>query len=52
LKYEAWAANLYVNNVMDKRGVLTEGPSTAVAGATFAQYITPRTVGISLSRTF
>lgn len=49
-KYESWMTNLYVTNVADKRGLIYGGAGTVLPN-TFT-YITPRTVGISLSKTF
>ena len=50
VKYEPWTANLYVNNLTDNRGVLSGGLN---AFPPFAfNYIQPRTVGLSLIRTF
>jgi len=46
----AWATNLFVNNVADKRGVRGGGLGNFPPYA--FQYIQPRTVGLSLSRTF
>jgi iron complex outermembrane recepter protein len=44
----AWSFNLFANNVTDKRAVLLRDPllSTAVI------YIQPRTIGLSIARTF
>jgi iron complex outermembrane recepter protein len=49
-KYDAWTINLYVNNVADKRGVLSGGLNTSPSFAFL--YIQPRTAGLSLVRTF
>jgi iron complex outermembrane recepter protein len=49
-KYNEWTANIYVNNVTDRRGLISGGIGTGVPAAIY--YITPRTVGISLARTF
>lgn len=49
-KYESWAVNLFVNNLADKRGLLTGGLGTTVPAA--FTYIQPRTVGLSVSKTF
>jgi iron complex outermembrane receptor protein len=49
-KYESWTANLFVTNLADKRGLLNGGPGTFPAFAYV--YIQPRTVGVSVSRTF
>jgi iron complex outermembrane receptor protein len=49
-KYESWAANLYVNNVADKRGIISGGLGVFPP---FGFYdIQPRTVGLSLSKGF
>lgn len=45
-----WALNVYVNNVTDRRGVLNGGLGTWNA-ASF-NLIQPRTVGLSITRTF
>jgi iron complex outermembrane receptor protein len=49
-KYDTWTINLFVNNVADKRGLLQGG----IGGyPPFAYtYILPRTVGLSLVKTF
>lgn len=50
LRYDSWSADLYVNNVTDKRGVLTGGLG---ASPPFAfTYIQPRTIGVNLSKQF
>jgi outer membrane receptor protein involved in Fe transport len=49
VRYESWDVSLFLNNVTDKRGVLSPDlffPSTAV------YYIRPRTLGLSLTREF
>jgi iron complex outermembrane recepter protein len=48
LRYDSWTANFYVNNVADRRGLISTGTN---APSDF-YYIQPRTVGLSLSRTF
>lgn len=49
-EYAAWTVNLFVNNLADKRGILAGGlggfPPFAFS------YIQPRTVGLSVVRTF
>jgi iron complex outermembrane receptor protein len=45
-----WSANLFVNNVADKRGVLSGGIGTVFPFA--YSYIQPRTVGFSLAKEF
>ena len=49
VQYDSWAANLFVNNVTDRRGMLTRGSP----GMPFSvNYIQPRTIGLSLTKTF
>jgi outer membrane receptor protein involved in Fe transport len=48
--HDSWRVNLYVNNVADKRGVLGGGATTTPAFAYY--YIQPRTVGLSLIKSF
>lgn len=48
---EAWSANVFVNNVTDRRGILAYPPSFANSNP-IVNYIQPRTVGLSVSRTF
>jgi outer membrane receptor protein involved in Fe transport len=50
LKYESWMANLFVTNLTDKRGVLNGGVADFPPYA--FQYIQPRTVGLSVVKTF
>ena len=50
LKFDAWSANLFINNFTDRRGLLTGGIGT-YNPSTFA-VIQPRTVGLTLTRTF
>jgi len=51
VKHDPWSINVFVTNLTDKRGLLAggigEGPYP-----TYFSYIQPRTVGLSLSRTF
>jgi outer membrane receptor protein involved in Fe transport len=49
-KYDSWTLNVYVNNVTDKRGLISGGVGNAIPYAFY--YIQPRTVGLSASRTF
>jgi iron complex outermembrane receptor protein len=49
-KYGPWTADLFVTNVADKRGLLTGGTGAPLPYA--FDYIQPRTIGISLSRSF
>ena len=50
VKYEAWRVNLFANNLTDKRAILSGGLGTDFPNA--FQYIQPRTVGVSLVKTF
>jgi iron complex outermembrane recepter protein len=49
-KYDLWSANLFVNNVADKRGLLAGGLGS-LTPLDFT-YTRPRTVGLSVSRDF
>ncbi len=49
-RYDSWTVNLYVNNVADVRGMLDGGVGYLVPTAFY--YITPRTIGMNLSKTF
>jgi outer membrane receptor protein involved in Fe transport len=49
-KYESWSTNLFVNNVIDKRGVLDGGIGTNIPYAFL--YIQPRTIGLNVVKTF
>jgi iron complex outermembrane receptor protein len=46
-KYEAWTFNAFLNNATDQRGVLSSGLNPSLV-----DYIQPRTVGVSVARTF
>jgi hypothetical protein len=48
--YQAWTANLYVNNVMDRRGLMSGGTGNLFSFAYF--YIQPRTIGASFAKSF
>jgi iron complex outermembrane recepter protein len=48
LKHDLWTFNLFVNNVADKRGVLSYGFYPPFR----ATYIQPRTIGLEISRGF
>ena len=50
LKWDAWTMNLFANNVADKRGLLNGGLNTYNPNAFV--FIQPRTVGISVARSF
>jgi len=49
-KYAAWTCNLFINNLAAKRGVLAGGLGSYPPFA--YSYIQPRTVGLSIVRTF
>ncbi len=49
-RYDAWTVNLFVDNVTDRRGI-TGGGIGSFTPTTFS-LIQPRTIGMSLSRTF
>jgi outer membrane receptor protein involved in Fe transport len=48
--FNTWTANLYVNNVADKRGLISGGIGNQLPYSFY--YIQPRTVGLSVSKTF
>jgi outer membrane receptor protein involved in Fe transport len=48
--YADWSLNVYANNLTDKRGVIAGGQQTLNALA--FTYIQPRTIGMSLTKTF
>ena len=50
LDYDTWRLNLYVNNVADKRAVLDGGLDLIPTNAFI--YIQPRTIGMTVSKTF
>jgi iron complex outermembrane recepter protein len=50
-KYESWTVNFFVNNVADKRAVLSGGIGNAINPAAF-QYIQPRLVGLNVVKAF
>jgi iron complex outermembrane recepter protein len=49
-KYNSWTVNFYVNNVTDKRGLISGGVGNAIPYAFY--YIQPRTVGLTVTKTF
>jgi outer membrane receptor protein involved in Fe transport len=51
MRYESWTANIFVNNVADKRGLLNGGVGALFHPFAFSE-IQPRTVGLSLSKSF
>jgi iron complex outermembrane receptor protein len=50
MTYDNWTADVFVNNVTDKRGVVWGGLSATPPNTFY--YIQPRTIGLSLTRTF
>ncbi len=50
LAYESWDANLYANNVTNKRGLLGGGAGTYPPFAYY--FIQPRSIGLSIVKTF
>jgi outer membrane receptor protein involved in Fe transport len=50
LKWDSWSASLFVTNATDKRGLLGGGAGNFIPYA--YQYIQPRTVGLSVAKTF
>jgi iron complex outermembrane receptor protein len=51
VNYSSWKANLFMNNVFDRRGVVDNGMDTN-SGVQGIWYIRPRTVGVLLTKTF
>jgi iron complex outermembrane receptor protein len=49
-KYQSWTVNFFVNNVADKRGLLSGGINSSPPFA--FNYIQPRTAGFSVSKAF
>jgi outer membrane receptor protein involved in Fe transport len=50
INYGDWTARLYVNNATNRRGLINGGPSTLIPDSYY--YITPRTVGLRVSKKF
>jgi len=50
VKYDTWTFSLFANNVSDRRGILAGGLGTDIPYA--FQFIQPRTLGLSVARTF
>jgi iron complex outermembrane recepter protein len=48
--FNSWTANLYVNNATDKRGLISGGIGNQLPYSFY--YIQPRTVGLSVAKTF
>jgi len=50
VRYQSWTVSVYANNITDERGVLLNG--TDVGPSYAVNYITPRTVGVSVAKSF
>jgi iron complex outermembrane recepter protein len=50
-RYDTWTVGLFVNNVANQHGVLGGGPNYAES-AYYAVYVQPRTLGLSVTKTF
>ena len=50
IKYRTWTGELYINNATDKRGALIGGIGEFPPN--YFSYITPRTVGLTVAKTF
>lgn len=50
-RYESWTFNVFLDNVADRRGIVT-GNTTQAGSGYDAIYIQPRTVGASIAKTF
>jgi outer membrane receptor protein involved in Fe transport len=50
VKYGDWDARLYANNVTNRRGIINGGPGTLIPDSFY--FITPRVIGLGISRTF
>jgi iron complex outermembrane recepter protein len=50
-RHDSWAVNMFANNVADRRGI-TSGNSSFAESPFYLVYIQPRTVGLSVSRSF
>jgi len=48
--WNSWTANIYVNNVTDERGLISGGIGNQLPYSFY--YIQPRTVGLSVQKTF
>jgi outer membrane receptor protein involved in Fe transport len=49
MRYDSWSGNVFVTNVTDRRGVFT---GNLLGTQPFIDYIQPRTVGLSVSKSF
>jgi iron complex outermembrane receptor protein len=56
LRHDSWLINLFANNVGDKRGIIggvgSGGYAIGLNGGGYATVIQPRTIGLSVVRTF
>lgn len=52
LDYDSWGLSAFVTNLTDQRGVLRGGLDANFGHPSFFTYIQPRTVGLSISKTF
>jgi iron complex outermembrane recepter protein len=50
VRYDTWNAHVYLNNVTDRRGLTSGGLGNSIPYSFY--FIQPRTVGISLSKSF
>jgi outer membrane receptor protein involved in Fe transport len=50
VQYDSWAVDLYANNLADRRGAVGGGTGTTPPFA--FSYIQPRTIGLTVSKTF
>jgi len=50
VKYDSWSADLFATNIANRRGLLAGGTGYQPPDA--YQYIQPRTIGLSITRTF
>jgi outer membrane receptor protein involved in Fe transport len=52
IQYQSWTMNVFANNVANKRGILVGGADAISAGVNPVDYIQPRTIGLSVVKTF
>jgi outer membrane receptor protein involved in Fe transport len=50
IKYGAWTARLYANNLMNRHAIINGGPGTLIPDSYY--YITPRVIGLAISKIF
>lgn len=51
VRYDDWAVNLFINNIADKRAAIQGGMGSTL-GANYFTFIRPRTMGLSVERSF